>query len=333
MPRAAITRVASYLPEGQLTNEMLVEEFGGWTAERIESKTGIRVRHRAAPDEFSSDMAIRAARNLFACEGVSPEGLDLLMLVTICPDQGAPFTASTIQHQLGLPQQVGALDITLACSGYPYALTLAAGLIESGRARKIMVLTSDRFTPFTEEAEMGSKTLFGDGASATMVEAVSEGALRGGVIGLTRYGTDGSGVEQLIVPTSGLKGFVGARVQTTTKPTLVMDGPAVFAFALKTVSKFVQDFLVEAELRVEQVDHFIFHQANLFMLEALRKKLKIPEERFVVHLAEVGNTNSSTIPIALASLQDRGQLKSGQTVVLVGFGTGYSWSAARIDFA
>ncbi|MHC4893465.1 MAG: ketoacyl-ACP synthase III [Planctomycetota bacterium] len=331
-PRAALKRVCSYLPEGQLTNEELADE-SGWSAEKIEAKTGIRSRCKAADDEFSSDLAIKAGEKLLEATGASRDSIDLILLVTICPDQLVPFTASSIQHALGMPTTTGALDITLACSGYAYALSIAAGLIEAGRIRRAIVFTADRFTPFTAEAEMGSKTLFGDAATASLIEAVDADAPEGGVIGSTRYGTDGAGVEHLIVPTNGLKGFVGAKQQETSVPSLVMDGPEVFDFAIKVVPPFVKGFLADEELEVEDVDHFVFHQANLFMLQHLRRRLRVPEERFVVHLADIGNTNSSTIPIALAHLQDEGRIESGQTLVLVGFGTGYSWSAARLDWA
>ncbi|QDU68446.1 ketoacyl-ACP synthase III [Engelhardtia mirabilis] len=330
--RAALTHVASYLPAGKITNDSLVENYPGWTSEKIEAKTGIRVRNRVADDEFTSDLAIQAAERLFEQSGFDREQVDFLFLVTVTPDQILPFTASTVQNGLKLPTSVGATDLSLACSGYPYALAMAASMIESGRVRNVLLCTADRFTAYADEAEMGSKTLFGDAGTATLVQCVEPGASGAGTIGLCRFGTDGSGAQHLIVPTSGIKGFVGHTTTSASKPTFEMNGPEVFDFTIRTVSRFIADFLAEAELEVDAVDYFVFHQANLFMLEHLRRRMKIPKERFVIHLAEVGNTSSSTIPLALADLSARNSFQPGQTAVLVGFGTGYSWSATRVDF-
>jgi 3-oxoacyl-[acyl-carrier-protein] synthase-3 len=332
--RAALAAVASYLPEGRLTNEMLVEEFPDWTAEKIESKTGIRSRHVAAADEFTSDLAVKAAERLFAQPAVDRDEVDFIIMVTASPDYILPFTAGAVQAALGLPTSVGGIDIGLACSGYTYALAVAAGLVESGRARNVLLLTGDRYSAFTDEALPGSKTLFGDAATASLVSAVDSdggGAHGLGLIGATRYGTDGSGGKNLVIPTSGLKGFVGSETTNASKPTLEMDGAQVFDFSLRVVPGFLRQFLADNQLGIEDIDLFVFHQANLFMLNHLRRRLRIPEERFAIHIADVGNTISSTIPLVLEHAREEGRIDPGKRALLLGFGAGYSWSVALLE--
>lgn len=331
--RAALTGIASYLPEGRLTNEQLTAEFADdWTPEKIKTKTGIDSRHVARSDEFTSDLAVQAAENLFARWGGRREEIDLVLLLTVSPDYILPFTAGAVQAALELPTSVGAMDITLACSGYPYGLSLAAGMIESGRVRRVLLLTGDRFTTYTKQAERGSKTLFGDAATASMLEATENGTPAGGIVRATRYGTDGRGEQNLIIPTSAMKGFVGKETTQAEQPTFQMNGPEVFDFAIKVIAKHVKDFLAAEELKVDDVDLFIFHQANLFMISHLQRRLRIPDERFVVHLSEVGNTAASSIPLALESAVVAERVKPGSRVVLVGFGTGYSWSSVVLEY-
>ena len=332
--RAALTAIASHLPEERRTNEMLAEEFSDWTAEKLTEKTGIEARRISEPDQFTSDLAILAAERLFAQDPGHRDGIDFVLLVTVTPDYLSPGTSVLVQDKLGLPQSVGALDVLWGCAGYPYALTLGAGLIESGRARKVLILTADRLHTFVDEGEVGVKALMGDAATASLLESVEEGedASRAiALLGACSYGTDGSGAQQLWLPTSGLRGFTGDEVREVSKPTMEMDGAAVFHFTLRVIPKYIRESLDEAGLTMEDVDLFVFHQANRFMLDHLRRRLKIPEERFVYYLAESGNTACNTVPLALDHAIREGRVKPGGRVFLVAFGTGWSWSSMLLE--
>ncbi|MCZ4300530.1 3-oxoacyl-ACP synthase III family protein [Microbacterium oxydans] len=326
---ARIAAVDYYLPETVLSNEDLSREFPEWSVEKISGKTGIDRRHIAGGDEFSSDLAISAARRLFAREGIDPQTIDYVILCTQSPDYYLPSTACIVQNALGIPTSAGATDITLGCSGYVYALGLAKGLIESGQASNVLVVTADTYTKFINPADKSVRTIFGDGAAATLVTA---DGLDSALTAFT-YGTDGAGGKSLIVPNGGLR--AGAALQpkadTATRELvesgydLYMDGPDIFNFTLRVVPETVVEILAKAELEQDDIDLFVFHQANAFMLEHLRKKLKVSADRFFVSLAESGNTVSSTIPIALADAERQGKLVSGMRVMLLGFGVGLSW--------
>jgi 3-oxoacyl-[acyl-carrier-protein] synthase-3 len=335
--RARLVAVASYLPRGQLTNEMLVREFPDWTPEQISDKTGIHSRHMAAAGEFTSDIAVKAAERLFAERpGLRRQDVDFVMLMTVSPDYLLPFTAGIIQSRLGLPTNVGALDSTLGCSGYVYGLGLAAALIESGRARRVLLLTGDRFTAYTTQGDRSVKALMGDAGTATLVEATPAGEVPagapGGLIGASEFGTDGSGAMNLAIRTSAMRGFLGDERVQASQPTFEMNGPEVFNFTLARIGQHLTDFLRAQRLTIEDVGLFIFHQANTFMLQHLRRKLGIREERFVIHMESVGNTSSSTIPLALEAALKDGRVKPGSRVVLTGFGVGYSWGSVLVEY-
>ncbi|PRA82984.1 3-oxoacyl-ACP synthase III family protein [Microbacterium sp. MYb66] len=326
---ARIAAVDYYLPETVLTNEDLSAEFPEWSVEKISGKTGIDRRHISGPDEFSSDLAIAAGRRLFEREGIDPQSIDYVILCTQSPDYYLPSTACIVQDALGIPTSAGATDITLGCSGYVYALGLAKGLIESGQAQNVLVVTADTYTKFINPADKSVRTIFGDGAAATLV--TDDGA--DSAITAMTYGTDGSGGKSLIVPNGGLRSGAGLqpKADTATRELvasgydLYMDGPDIFNFTLRVVPETVEQILAKAQLERDDIDLFVFHQANAFMLEHLRKKLGVPTDRFFVSLAESGNTVSSTIPIALADAERQGKLVTGMRVMLLGFGVGLSW--------
>jgi len=333
-PKAVLTAIASYLPEALITNEAIVEQYQDWSEEKIVDTTGIHTRHTCADDEFTSDLAVKAAEALFAGDPGRRDDIDMLIVVTVSPDYITPHTSGLVQQALGLPTHVGALDVSLGCSGFTYALQLAAALIESGRSRKLLLITADRFTPYSEEGGQNVRTIFGDGATASLIEAqLPDGpVLSGGVIGATSFGTDGSGAEYLRIPTGAMRGFVGDTQQPFSKPTVEMDGPQVFAFTIRVISKHIHEFLKSQDLGVEDVDLFVFHQANLFMIDHLRRRMKIPEEKFALHIAEVGNTVASTIPLALEKAIAEDRVHSGDRVALVAFGVGYSWGSVLLDY-
>jgi len=336
--RAALKAIASYLPTGALTNEELAQELGGWDAQKILEKTGIAVRRIAAPDECSSDLGVAAAERLFEKGACAPADIDFLLFCTQSPDYFLPTTACLVQDRLGLRLDCGALDFNQGCSGFVYGLSLAKSLIETGNADKVLLITAETYSKFINRRDRSVRTIFGDGAAATLLTAVeSERELIGPFV----FGTDGRGARELIVPAGGMRRPVGCEQTVETEDgrgnwrserNLYMNGPEVYSFTVKTVPKLLEQLLQKSGRRVEDVDHFIFHQANKFMLDRLRARTPIPEEKFWVDMADSANTVSSTIPIALERAQCRKKIRRGHSLALVGFGVGYSWAAAMMEW-
>lgn len=333
---ARIEAVTFHLPPGRLTNEKLSAEFPEWSVEKISAKTGIHERAIAGPEEFTSDLAVAAAERLFAEHDIDRGKIDYLIVCTQTPDFLLPSTSTLVQSRLGLARTVGATDITLGCSGYVYGLGLAKGLIESRQADTVLLLTADTYTKLLNPADKSVRTIFGDGASATLVTgAAPHEALRA-----FSYGSDGFGGAHLIVPKGGLRDGStiapkSANEERGLEPgpyDLYMDGPEIFNFTLDVVPSTVADVLDRAGLQLDDIDLFVFHQANAFMLSHLRKKLGIDAERFFVSLEKTGNTVSSTIPIALTDAVRQGRLDHGMTVMLLGFGVGLSWAGSIVEW-
>ncbi|NLB83047.1 MAG: ketoacyl-ACP synthase III [Synergistaceae bacterium] len=330
---AAIRAISYYLPEKIMDNAALVKEFGTWTEDKIYLKTGIRERH-VVTDELVSDLAAAAGEKLFAETGIDRNEIDFLLLCTECPDYFLPATACIVQDRLGLKKTTGALDFNLGCSGFIYGLALARGLIAGGIARKVLLLTADTLSRTVHPMDKSTRTIFGDAAAATLIEASEEGRIGDFVLG-----TDGSGRDKLIIP-------AGAWAQPRTAETaetktnrwgntrsaenLYMNGPEVLAFTLATVPGAVQEVLDIHGMKLEDVDLFVFHQASLLLLEHLRKEIGIPQEKFFLNMECKGNTVSATIPMALRDAVDQGRIRSGDRIMVVGFGVGYSWGTTML---
>lgn len=338
MKTAGIRAVASHLPETVLTNDALAAMFGDWDADKIYEKTGIRERRIAAADECASDLGVAAAKKLFARGVCGPRDVDFLLFCTQSPDHVLPTTACLVQDRLGLRTDCGALDINQGCSGFVYGLSLANGLIATGAAKNVLLVTADTYTKYINERDRSVRTIFGDGAAATLVSAIEAEAEH---VGPFVFGTDGRGAENLIVPAGGSRRRVNDETRVESCDTsgnwrhaenLYMNGGEIFTFTLTAVPKAVHTLLTQAGMTAEDVDHFVLHQANRFMLERLRAKMKLPEEKFWIDVETIGNTVSSTIPIALESGIEQGKMRAGQTALLAGFGVGYSWAAAMMRF-
>ncbi|MCY2930926.1 MAG: ketoacyl-ACP synthase III [Planctomycetota bacterium] len=331
---ASVTSVAYHLPETILTNEDLVREYPDWTVEKIFDKTGIRQRHVAAEGETALDLGEKAARKLLERSACPPDQIDALLLCTQTPDYALPPTACILQARLGLPTTVAAFDFNLGCSGFVYGLSIAKGLIETGQAKKCLLVTAETYSKWLDANDWSVRTIFGDGAAAALVERIDCPDERE-PIGPFVFGTDGSGFKRLIVHSSGARGIgeaKGSLPEGRRPDRLFMDGAEIFAFTTRSVPQAVNALLAKAGMTLEQVDLFVFHQANAYMLEHLRKRLKIPQEKFVLAMAECGNTVSASIPIALKDSLDAGVLKPGMRIALVGFGVGYSWAAAILTW-
>jgi 3-oxoacyl-[acyl-carrier-protein] synthase-3 len=333
---AQIQAIEYYLPRNLVTNQDLAAEYPDWSVDKIQSKTGILERHIAGPDECSSDLAFCAAQKLFASTEYTPRDIDYLLLCTQSPDYFLPTTACVLQHRLGLPTSAGALDFNLGCSGYIYGLGLAHGLIATCQASTVLFITAETYSKFIHPKDRSVRTLFGDAAAATIVHRSANGDNLGSAF---VFGTDGQGAQNLIVPAGGMRqrsddgtGVAVADVNGNWRSpdNLYMNGAEIFNFTMKTVPDLVNDVLARTSKAIDDVDLFVFHQANEYMLQHLRKKLRIPEDNFYVWLGTCGNTVSSTIPIALKHALIEGRLKVGDLVMLVGFGVGYSWGVTLI---
>lgn len=329
MRKAFIKDIAYFLPPKTVTNEELVEEFPEWSVDKIADKVGVLER-RVVVDETATDLAVMAAEKLFAQNKVNKEDVDFVLFCTQSPDYKLPSSACIIQDRLGLSTKSGAFDFNLGCSGYEYGLAVAKGLIAAGVSNNVLLLTGETYNKYIHPKDKGNRTIFGDGASATIIS--TEGFAE---IGDFCLGTDGSGAKNLIVKTSGARFEDKANDLTfdeggnpISSDHLFMDGQEIFMFTLVKVPKMMKEVLAKNNLQKEDIDLFVFHQANKYMLEHLRKKLKIDEDKFFVNLAKVGNTVSSTIPIALCDARDEKRLTGN--VLLAGFGVGLSWGATII---
>lgn len=325
MPYASVCAIEYYLPERVLTNAHLAAEFPDWGAEKIAEKTGIQIRHIAGESEFSSDLAARAAQKLFASGVAKPSEIDYILFCTQTPDFALPTSACLLQHRLGIPTSAGALDFNLGCSGYVYGLSLAKGLIETGQARNVLLLTGETYSKLMDPQDKSVRTIFGDAGAATLVTLDERADAER--IGPFVLGSDGAGGPNLVCSRGG---FRGALAEAEGRTALWMNGPEIFNFTLKVVPDAVNRVLARAGLDSSSVDLFVFHQANRYMLDHLRRKMNIPTGKFLMALENCGNTVSCTIPIALAEAKSQGRLKTGDRVLLVGFGVGYSWGATLL---
>lgn len=341
MARAAIADLAGHLPATVLDNEELGRLYPGWDADKIFDKTGIRQRRIAAPHETAGDLAFHAAEALFARGKIVREQVDFVILCTQAPDYLLPTTACILQHRLGLSTSCGALDVNLGCSGFVYCLSLARGLVESGAARCVLVLTADTYSKYIHPLDKSVRTLFGDGAAATAVVAQDAASDSAPAIGPFVFGTDGRGAGKLIVEAGGLRtprsadtarDMVDESGNVRSREHLYMAGPDIMAFSLREVPRAANALLDKSGLARESIDYFVLHQANRFMLESLRKKLDVDAARLPIHLEECGNTVSSTIPLALIAMREQGLLRTHKTLMLLGFGVGYSWAGCLLNF-
>ena len=323
---AIITGIEYHLPEQVVTNKDLELLFPEWPAQKIEEKLGIVERRIAADNETSGDLAAAAAEKLFAKKVCSREEIDYLIFCTQTPDYLLPTTACILQERLKLPSKCGAIDFNLGCSGYVYGLGLAKGLIETGQARNVLFLTGETYSKLMRPDDKSTRTLFGDAGAATLLQGRNACEAS---IGPFIYGTDGRGAEDLIVRNGGLRhpGF-----PQHGSDGLCMDGTKIFNFSVREVAASLEELLKQSKYSIDEIDLFIFHQANGYMLEFLRRKCGIPETKFFRYFKGVGNTVSNTIPIALHHAISDGRVTNGSKVVLVGFGVGLSWASCVIRF-
>jgi 3-oxoacyl-[acyl-carrier-protein] synthase-3 len=327
---ATIEGIEYVYPIKKVTNESLQKEFPNYDFVKFENKVGISSRFVVEENETALDLAIKACEKLFK-NGFDKNEIDYILYCTQSPEYFLPTTACILQDKLDLKKNIGAFDFNLGCSGYTYGLSIAKSLISSNQARKVLLVTAETYSKFIHENDRTNRSIFGDAAAATIISHSEEDCL-----GEFLFGTDGSGYDKLIVKNGASKYKFDANSELKEYGTgnrytdnhLYMNGPEVFNFTAGVIPKFTKELLEKNSLDKEEVHQYIFHQANAFMLNFMRKRIKVSQENFYINLKEGGNTVSCTIPIALKDYSKN--ISTAQKIMLVGFGVGLSWSGGLI---
>lgn len=331
---AFIKAISYYLPNKVVSNEELIKEFPEWSVDKVAQKVGVESRHIAGENETAGDLAEKAARKLFEESKIDPQSIDFLMLCTQSPDYFLPSTACILQDKLGIPTTAGAFDYNLGCSGCIYGMALAKGLISAGIAKNVLLLTAETYNKYLHPVDKSNRSIFGDGAAACLIS--TDGFAE---IGEFSLGTDGRGANNLIVKTGAArcKLSTGKYVEDEEghiwyDDYLYMNGGAIFNFTLDAVPAMMKEILEKNNFEKDQIDFYIFHQANKFMLNTIRKVCVLPKEKFYVNLANTGNTVSSTVLIGIKDCIDNQIINAGDKVMISGFGVGLSWGGTILSF-
>lgn len=333
----AIESIACGFPVRQLSNEELGADYPDWDFNRLQKRTGVSKRYVAAEDETALDFALQACERLAAEDCLRPADLDAVIFCTQTPDYLMPPNACLLHGKLGLKPEALAFDINLACSGYIYGLQLASSLIESGAAHRVLLATADTYTRYIHPGDRATRCLFGDGGAVSVIAPSSNGH---GIRDI-RCGTAGGHFDKFMIPAGGMR--VQRSLETAretrdesgnirTAEHIRMDGLGVLSFFNAAVPCSVKATLARNGLSTGDIDLFVFHQASQIALDSLKTALQIPYEKMVYDLAETGNLVSASIPVALRRAMDSGRVKSGQLLLLCGFGVGLSWGTALVDF-
>lgn len=301
-----IRQTARYIPDKIVTNEDFAKKVDT-NDEWIVSRTGIRQRHFAT--ESNTEMAINVGKALLEKSGIAPEEIGCVMVASFTPDNLTPAMACQVQKALDLPQSVMAFDLNAACSGFVYGLSLAEQMLHYNPKQHIILIGSEKISSHLDFTDRNTCILFGDGAAGVILSS-------GGEKVPFLFGTKGDD-EVIRCPVGG---------------TLAMEGKEVFVFAVNAISQSLEDILAQTNLAVEDIDHFVCHQANLRIISHVYKKLGIPEEKFYINLDRYGNTSSASIPIVLDEMNEKNLLSQGEKVLCVGFGAGLTWGATLLTW-
>ena len=329
---AKIRAIASYLPATIEYNAEIVER-------RFIKKIGVESRHIAAQDESAGDLAFAAAEKLFAEYDIDRHATDFILLCTQHPDYQMPHTAAHLQSRLGLDKHVGTLDIALGCSGYVYGLAVAKSFIETGLARNVLFITSSVYTKYINVRDKSTRPLFGDGATATWIEAVDEESPS---LSAFVFGSDGSRYDKLIIPAGGSRSMprdtpevfaTDEQNNYRSNYEVFMDGMAITYFTLREIPKLVDDVLTAANLTRADLDYCIFHQANKFMMTYLRDKAGLNDVPFHNEITTTGNIVSGSVPLAIEQVAKNFGTTNLKRVMLAGFGVGLSWAGCIADLS
>jgi len=322
--RAGILGTGRSYPEGVLTNadlEKIVETSDEW----ITTRTGIKQRRKAAPGEYTSQFATRASQQAIERAGIDAGDVDLILCATVTPDQILPSTACLIQAQLGA-NKAAAMDIVAACSGFVYGITIAEPMIRSGQIKYALVIGAELLTRYVDYNDRSTCVLFGDGAGAAVLGPVAGDR---GILA-SRIRSDGRYEEQLYAPGGGTKGGFTAETIARGDHFFKMKGNEVFKVAVRSMNEVSRQVLCEADLKTEDIDLFIPHQANQRITEAVANQLKLDMSRVYSNIARTGNTSSASIPICLDECVEAGRVKPGDNLLMASFGGGFTWGAVAM---
>ena len=311
-----------YVPERILTNadmEKMVETNDEW----IVSRTGIRERHIAAPEQATSDLAYEAAVQALKTAGMSAEDLELIIVATITPDTSFPSTACILQDKLGA-KKAAAFDLSAACSGFVYGMATANGMLQTGMYNNALVIGADALSRITDYTDRNTCVLFGDGAGAVVLGEVSPGR---GFLSFD-LGAEGSGGSLLKLEAGGSRLPASEETIQDKKHYIYMNGREVFKFAVRVMGTATEEVLRKAGKGKEDIDLFVPHQANIRIIQSAMQRLDLPEEKCVINVDKYANTSAASIPLALVEAAEEGRMKEGDTILLVGFGGGLTWGAS-----
>jgi 3-oxoacyl-[acyl-carrier-protein] synthase-3 len=329
-----ITGIVSAVPKRLIGNDDFRYLFSDEELQKMKKMTGIETRRYVEEDTCTSDLCEAAALRLLDLLGWDAQSVDALIFISQTPDYILPATSCILQNKLGLPSHCAAFDVNLGCSGYGYGLWLASSLISSRSANRVLLLVGDTITKSVSPNDKSTCFLFGDAGTATAIE-YSEQAQPSFFI----LGTDGAGEKNLIIPAGGFRNPNPAVSSSRTDQVvrneyeLYMDGTEIFNFTLERVPNLIQDLLAFSGSEHSQVNQYVFHQANEFILRHIAKKLKIDMAKVPISIGQFGNTSSASIPLTICSELKNSALKDCNKAVLVGFGVGYSWAAAEVDLS
>ncbi len=324
---AGILGVGSYLPEKVMTNadlEKMVDTTDQWIIER----TGIKMRHIAAPEQATSDMSIIAAKRALANAKTDPKELDLVIVATASPDHAFPSTACLVQDAIGA-ENAAAFDLGAGCSGFVYSLIVAVQMLQAGIYKKILVIGAETLSRIMDFTDRNTCVLFGDGAGAAVVGQVEAGY---GVLGLD-MGAEGSGGKYLVQPAGGSRLPASHQTIDDHGHYIHMNGKEVFKFAVRIMGKTAKRSLAMAGMTVEQLDLLVPHQANMRIITNAAKRLKMPMDKVWVNIDKYANTSAACIPICLDEAEHAGRIHKGDNLLLVGFGAGLTWASVVLKWA
>ncbi len=317
----SITGLGCYAPERVLTNDDLAQMVDT-SDEWIQTRTGIRERRIASPEEATSDLCFPAAKEALAEAAVKGSEIDLVIVATITTDMLFPSTAAILASRLGA-ENAAAYDLAAGCTGFVYALTQGYGAITAGLARRVLVVGADTLSRVVDWSDRATCVLFGDGAGAVVLEEVSKGGFHA-----FELGADGAGGMELFMPAGGSRRPASAETVAAGEHYVKMNGPGVYKFATRVLVSSAETVLETAGRDVGDVDLYVPHQANVRIIEHAAKRLKIEQERVFVNVDRYGNTSSASIPLALGDARASGRLKDGALVLMTGMGSGLTWGSS-----
>lgn len=320
----SIKNIRFYLPNNKLSNAILASRYGS-TEEEILRKSGIENRYHADENELASDMAVAVAEKFFIEFPDKKNEVDFFIFCSECFDYIAPATSCILQNRIGLSQQIGCIDLPYGCSGYIYGLLLAKSLLKSGMAKNILFITADTPSKTIPKDSLELQNIFSDAATLTFINQKNAEKMGEFVLG-----TDGIGKDNLMAINSAFRKSNHKESVPFLNAEMKMDGIEIFNFGLRIVPKLVEATLAKNNLTKKDIDFYILHQPTKFLLQTLRKKMDIPEEKWIINIQEYGNTVSSSIPLVLSDLIRQNKLKKDMNLLLVGFGIGYSWGATLL---